>query len=74
MPLTDTSIRNAKPSEKSIRFYDSHGLYLEVSPAGGKWFRFKYRFDGKENRMSLGVSPDVSLKDARDRREKPANY
>jgi integrase len=69
MPLADTSIRNAKPSEKSIRLYDSHGLYLEVSPAGGKWFRLKYRFDGKENRMSLGVYPDVSLKDARDRRE-----
>jgi integrase len=69
MPLTDTSIRNAKPSEKSIRLYDSHGLYLEVSPAGGKWFRLKYRFDGKENRMSLGVYPDVSLKDARDRRD-----
>ncbi len=69
MPITDTSIRNAKPSEKSIRLYDSHGLYLEVSPAGGKWFRFKYRFDGKENRMSLGVYPDVSLKDARVRRD-----
>ncbi len=69
MPLTDTSIRNAKPSEKSIRLYDSQGLYLEVSPAGGKWFRLKYRFDGKENRMSLGVYPDVSLKDARVRRD-----
>jgi integrase len=69
MPLTDTSIRNAKPSEKSIRLYDSHGLYLEVSPAGGKWFRLKYRFDGRENRMSLGVYPDVSLKDARVRRD-----
>jgi Arm DNA-binding domain len=60
MPLTDTSIRNAKPSEKSIRLYDSHGLYLEVSPAGGKWFRLKYRFDGKENRMSLLASIQMS--------------
>jgi hypothetical protein len=40
------------------------GLYLEVSPAGGKWRRFKYRFGGKEKRLSLGVYPDVSLKDA----------
>src|SRR5277367_4659009 len=69
MPLTDTSIRNAKPCEKSIRIYDSQGLYLEVSPAGGKWFRLKYRFDGKENRMSLGVYPNVSLKDARVRKD-----
>ena len=45
------------------------GLYLEVSPAGGKWWRLKFRFDGKEKRLSLGVYPDVTLKDARDRRE-----
>jgi integrase len=49
--------------------YDGHGLYLEVSPAGGKWFRLKYRFDGKEKRLSLGVYPEVGLKDARERRE-----
>jgi integrase len=69
MPLSDTSIRSAKPSEKPIRLYDSNGLYLEVSPAGGKWFRLKYRFDGKEKRLSLGVYPDVGLKDARERRD-----
>jgi len=44
-------------------------LYLEVSPAGGKWWRWKYRFDGKEKRLSFGVYPDVSLKSARDRRD-----
>ncbi len=69
MPLTDTAIRNAKPGEKPIRLFDGRGLYLEVSPAGGKWWRLKYRFDGKEKRLSLGVYPDVSLKDARDRRD-----
>jgi integrase len=69
MPLTDTAIRNAKPSEKAVRLFDGGGLYLEVSPTGGKWWRLKYRFDGKEKRLSLGVYPDVSLKDARDRRD-----
>jgi Arm DNA-binding domain len=58
-----------KPGEKPIRLFDGGGLYLEVSPTGGKWWRLKYRFDGKEKRLSLGVYPDVSLKDARDRRD-----
>ncbi len=69
MPLTDTAIRSAKPSDKTIRLFDERGLYLEVSPSGGKWWRLKYRFDDKEKRISLGVYPDVSLKDARDRRD-----
>ena len=69
MPLSDTSIRNAKPESKAVRMFDGGGLYLEVSPAGGKLWRLKYRFDGKEKRLALGVYPDVSLKDARDRRE-----
>ena len=47
--------------------FDGGGLYLEVSPRGGKWWRFKYRFEGKEKRLSLGVYPDVSLKKARER-------
>ena len=41
MPLTDTKIKNAKPQEKTYRLYDERGLYLEVSPKGGKWWRFK---------------------------------
>jgi integrase len=69
MTLTDTKIRNAKPGEKPMRLFDERGLYLEVSPAGGKWWRLKYRFGGKEKRLSLGVYPDVTLKDARDRRD-----
>ena len=67
MPLTDTAIRHAKPAKKSFKLFDERGLYLEVSPAGGKWWRLKYRFNGKEKRISLGVYPDVSLKVARDR-------
>ena len=69
MALTNTAIRNAKPTEKNRKLYDERGLYLEVSPNGGKWWRFKYRFGGKEKRLSLGVYPDVSLKDARERRD-----
>ena len=67
--LTDTAIRKIKPGDKPIRMFDGGGLYLEVSPAGGKWWRLKYRFDGKEKRLSLGVYPDVGLKDARERRD-----
>ena len=69
MPLTDTKIRTAKPADKPQRLFDGGGLYLEVSPKGGKWWRLKYRFGGKEKRLSLGVYPDVTLKDARQRRE-----
>ena len=69
MPLTDTAIRAAKPAEKSRRLFDGGGLYLEVSPKGGKWWRLKYRFGGKEKRLALGVYPDVSLKEARDERD-----
>ncbi len=69
LSLTDREIRNSKPSLKSSRLYDERGLYLELSPSGGKWWRLKYRFDGKEKRLSLGVDSDVSLKDARSRRD-----
>ena len=69
MPLTDTAIRNAKPGPKPARLFDGGGLYLEVAPSGGKWWRLKYRIDGKEKRLSLGVYPDVGLKEARDRRD-----
>ncbi len=69
MPLTDTAIRSAKPKDKTFKLFDSGGLYLEVSPSGGKWWRWKYRFAGKEKRLSFGVYPDVSLKFAREKRD-----
>ena len=69
MPLTDTAVRAAKPQTRTRKLFDGGGLYLEVSPAGGKWWRWKYRFGGKEKRLSLGVYPDVSLKSARERRD-----
>ena len=68
MPLSNTAIRNAKLGEKAKKMFDSGGLYLEVAPSGGKWWRLKYHFEGKEKRLSLGIYPDVSLKDARERR------
>lgn len=64
--LTEKAIKAIIPEGKSKRYYDAHGLYLEVSPSGGKWWRFKYRVAGKEKRISLGVYPNVSLKEARD--------
>ena len=69
MPLTNTAIRAAKPQAKAVKLFDGGGLYLEVSPAGGKWWRWKYRFAGKENRLSFGVYPDVPLKAAREKRD-----
>ena len=69
MSLTDTTIRHAQPRDKPRKLFDGRGLYLEVAPSGGKWWRLKYRFAGKEKRLSLGVYPDVSLKQARQRRE-----
>ena len=57
MPLTDVSIRAAKPREKSYRLKDSVGLYLEVRPEGGKWWRYRYKIAGRENMLSLGTYP-----------------
>ncbi len=65
MALTDIAIRKATVTGKVQRHADGGGLYLEVSPAGGKWWRFKYRYAGKEKRLSLGTYPDTGLADAR---------
>ncbi len=69
IPLTDKEIKAAKPREKTYRLFDGGGLHLEVSPKGQKWWRLKYRFDGKEKRISLGVYPHISLSGARIQRE-----
>jgi integrase len=69
MTLTDVTIRKAKPADKTQRLFDGGGMYLEVSPAGGKWWRLKYRFGGKEKRLSLGTYPDTGLADAREKRD-----
>lgn len=69
MPLTTTAVRAAKPKEKPYRLADEKGMYLEVTPAGGRYWRLKYRFLGKEKLLALGVFPAVSLADAREARD-----
>jgi len=69
MPLTDVKARNAKPKSKPVKIFDTDGLFLFVSPSGGKWWRFKYRLGGREKLISLGTYPEVSLAQARGRRD-----
>jgi len=69
MTLTSTAIRNANPGKKPVKLFDGGGLFLLVNPNGSRWWRLKYRFDRKEKLLSLGVYPDVGLKDARERRD-----
>ena len=69
MSLTDTAVRRAQAKKKPYKMFDSGGLFLLVNARGGKWWRFKYRFAGKEKLLSLGVYPDISLKEARERRD-----
>lgn len=67
--LTDTFIRNLKSTSTAQKHSDGGGLYLFVSPSGGKLWRMGYRFDGKQKTLSFGAYPAVSLKDARQKRE-----
>jgi len=69
IPLSPLQISNAKPKEKEYKLSDGGGLYLLVTPSGGKLWRLKYRFGGLERKLSLGAFPAVSLADARRRRE-----
>lgn len=72
MPLTDTAIRNAKPATKPYKLTDGEGLYLLVN-AVGKYWRFDYRFLGKRKTLAMGVYPDTSLANARERRSQARN-
>src|SRR5690606_22621245 len=63
------AIKAAKPRPKSYKLGDEKGLYLEVTPSGGRLWRLKYRLDGKEKRLALGAYPEVSLAEARDGRD-----
>jgi hypothetical protein len=67
--LSDATIRKAKPGEKPRKLSDGGGLYLELQPNGGKWWRLKYRHEGKEKRIGLGTYPEVTLSEARKRRD-----
>ena len=61
MALSDTKIRSAKPEDKAYKLTDGKGLFLLVHPNGSKYWRFRYRFGGKEKMLAFGVYPDVSL-------------
>ena len=69
MALSDTAIKAAKPAAAPFKLFDERGLFLLVTPSGGKLWRVKYRFGGKEQLLALGGYPDISLKDARARRD-----
>lgn len=69
MPLTAINCKTAAPSEKPRKLSDEKGLYLEIMPNGAKYWRMKYRFLGKEKRLALGVYPEVSLAEAREKRD-----
>lgn len=69
MPLTDKEIRALKPKESNYKRFDSQGLFLLVTPAGGRLWRWKYRFGGREKLLALGKYPTVTLADARLRRD-----
>ena len=73
MPLTDTAIRTAKPTDKPYKLSDEKGLFLLIQPNGAKYWRLKYRYGGKEKMLSFGVYPDIGLKDARTKRDEARN-
>lgn len=69
MPLSDTQCKTAKPQEKQYKMTDEKGLCLLVATTGGKWWRFNYRFEQKHKTLSMGIYPEISLKQARERRD-----
>jgi len=68
-PLTDSRVRTVKPGKSPQKLFDGGGLFLLVTPSGGKLWKFKYRFAGKEKKLSFGAYPEISLAEARQRRE-----
>ncbi|MBT8138807.1 MAG: Arm DNA-binding domain-containing protein, partial [Gammaproteobacteria bacterium] len=69
MALTNIEAKNAKPREKPYKLADAKGLYLQVQPNGSKYWRMKYRFQGKEKVLAFGVFPEVSLREAREKQD-----
>jgi len=69
MSLFDATLRKAKPKDRPYKLYDEKGLFLIVTPKGGKWWRFRYKLGGREKLLSLGTYPDVALQLARDKRD-----
>lgn len=69
VPLSDLQVKNAKPRSTDYKLSDGYGLHLLVTHTGGKLWRFQYRFDGKQKGLALGAYPEISLGDARQRRD-----
>jgi integrase len=69
MPLTEFKCKSALPAKKPQKLADGQGLYLEIMPSGSKYWRQKYRYLGKEKRLAIGVYPEISLADARQKRD-----
>ena len=69
VPLSEMQVNKAKPQAKEKKIFDGGGLFLLVTPTNGKLRRFKYRFGGKEKLLTFGSYPQISLADARQRRE-----
>ena len=67
--LTDAQVRKIKPLDKKKRYSDEKGLYLEVTPSGGRFWRLKYRFNGRESTLTIGSYPEISLAQARRARD-----
>jgi hypothetical protein len=72
-PLSEAKVRTCKPQAHPYKLFDGGGLFLLVTPSGGKLWNFKYRFEGKEKKLALGTYPEISLSDARLRREEVTN-
>ena len=68
-PLTDAKVRTIKPAEKPQKLFDGGGLFLLVTPTGGKLWRLKYRFGGTEKLLTVGTYPQTSLAEARQKRD-----
>ncbi|GBH28828.1 Arm DNA-binding domain-containing protein [Sphingobium xenophagum] len=69
MALSSLALSKAKPRDKPYKLADGHGLYLLVTPQGGRYWRMNYRFDGKAKTMAMGVFPLITLAEAREKRE-----
>ncbi|MGP8002893.1 MAG: Arm DNA-binding domain-containing protein, partial [Smithella sp.] len=69
IPLSDMKIQKAKSKGKNATLFDGGGLFLMVTPSGGKLWRFKYRYDGKQKLLAFGTYPEISLFDARRKRD-----
>lgn len=69
MALTDIKVRSAKPEDKEYSLTDGDGMFLLVHPNGSKYWRLRFRFGGKQHLMALGVYPEVSLSEARQKRD-----